>query len=74
MAFVRFRTFCLNQSELPVELQILLHDISVGAAHPDDLFRQFMEYAMKMYPHLQCREELARICDLRDPAAWYDKD
>ncbi|XP_026288989.1 ATP-dependent RNA helicase SUV3 homolog, mitochondrial [Frankliniella occidentalis] len=70
-AFVRFRSFCLNGEELPVELEIVLNDILVGAGHPDDLFGQFMDFAMKMYPHLLCREELSRICDLRDPAAWY---
>ncbi|KAK3914332.1 ATP-dependent RNA helicase SUV3-like protein, mitochondrial [Frankliniella fusca] len=70
-SFVRFRSFCLNVKELPVELEIILNDILVGAAHPDDLFGQFMDFAMKIYPHLHCREELSRICDLRDPSAWY---
>lgn len=70
--FVRFRGLCLTQSEnkLPVELEFVLNDIMMGASPPDELFRQFMDFAMKMYPHLQCRDELSRICDLRDPAAW----
>lgn len=71
LAFVRFRTVCLNKIDLPVELEIVLNDILAGAAHPDELFRQFMNFAMKMFPHLQCREELSKICDLRDPCSWY---
>lgn len=71
LAFVRFRALCLSGSNLPVELEIVLSDIMVGAALPDDLFGQFMAFAMKIYPHIQCKEELSRICDLRDPAAWY---
>ncbi len=68
---MRFRSHCLTEKHLPVELEIILNDILVGAAHPDDLFGQFMDFAMKLYPHLLCKEELARICDLRDPSSWF---
>lgn len=38
--------------------------------HMDDLFPFFIDYAKKLYPHFEFKDDLQLICDLTQPANW----
>lgn len=42
-----------------------------GSGHIDDIFPYFLRFARKMFPHLDCMDDLKNISDLREPANWY---
>lgn len=69
--FASFRRFCIEAENLPVDLHIIVSDILQGAGHVDDIFPCFLRYARKMFPHLDCMDDLKHISDLRTPANWY---
>ncbi|CRL07148.1 CLUMA_CG020141, isoform A [Clunio marinus] len=70
-AFPSFRRHCIESSNLPVDLHIVLSDIVQGAGHVDDIFPYFLRYAKLIFPHLDCMDDLKQISDLRQPANWY---
>lgn len=69
-AFSSFRRFCIEEN-LPADLHIVVSDILQGAGHVDDIFPYFLRHARKMFPHLECMDDLRKISDLRTPANWY---
>lgn len=52
-------------------MHIIVSDILQGYGHVDDIFPYFLRYARKMFPHLNCMDDLKQISDLRTPANWY---
>ena len=48
-------------------------DILAGSdeRHIDDIFPYFLTHARKVFPHLECMEDLRMISDLSDPTNWY---
>jgi len=66
-----FRRFCLATQYLPTDLHVLLSDIIQGSGHNHDLFPYFLSHAKKVFPHLDCLEDLKLISDLTDPPNWY---
>jgi len=70
-AYSSFRRFCMNVDLLPTELYILFSDILAGANHNHDIFPYFFGHAKKVFPHLDCLDDLRLISDLTDPCAWY---
>jgi hypothetical protein len=70
-AYSSFRRFCMNVDMLPTELYILFSDILAGANHNHDIFPYFFAHAKKVFPHLDCLEDLRLISDLTDPPNWY---
>lgn len=66
-----FRRFCLESTNLPVDLHIVFSDILQGAGHVDDIFPFFLQHAKQIFPHLDCMDDLKKISDLRKPANWY---
>lgn len=42
-----------------------------GTAHTDELFPFFLAHARRMYPHLECIEDLTAISDLTQPHEWF---
>lgn len=56
---------------LPADLHITISDILQGAGHIDDIFPYFLQHARKIFPHLECMDDLKKISDLRTPANWY---
>jgi ATP-dependent RNA helicase SUPV3L1/SUV3 len=36
-----------------------------------DIFPYFLQHAHKMFPHLNCLEELKHLSNLSEPANWY---
>lgn len=70
-AFASFRRYCIEAENLPADLHIIVSDILQGAGHLDDIFPYFLRHAKKMYPHLECMDDLRKISDLREPANWY---
>ena len=70
-AYISFRRFCLDSETLPADLHIVFSDILQGAGHADDLYPYFIRHAKKVFPHLECMDELKKISDLRSPANWY---
>lgn len=50
---------------------MIISDILQGAGHIDDIFPYFIRHARKMFPHLECMDDLKKISDLREPANWY---
>jgi len=72
-AFVSFRKFCMDPSALPDDLYVLISDILAGSdeRHIDDIFPYFLTHARKVFPHLECMEDLRMISDLSDPTNWY---
>jgi hypothetical protein len=66
-AYISFRKYCLDVKHLPTELYILFSDVLKGSAHVDDIFPYFLRHARKVFPHLDCLEDLRVISDLTDP-------
>ena len=40
------------------------------SGHVDDIFPFFLQHAHKVFPHLECIEELRHISDLTEPSHW----
>ena len=72
-AFISFRKFCMDVQHLPPELYVLFSDLLMGSksSHFHDIFPYFLRHARKVFPHLECLDELKLISDLTDPPNWY---
>ena len=70
-AYTSFRRFCMDVKHLPTELYVLFSDILCGAKHNHDLFPYFISHARKVFPHLECLDDLKLISDLTSPPDWY---
>ncbi|XP_028049728.2 ATP-dependent RNA helicase SUV3 homolog, mitochondrial [Monomorium pharaonis] len=70
-AFTNFKQYCLETESLPVDLHIVLSDILQGAGNVTDIFPYFINHAKKIFPHIDCLDDLKKIGDLRSPATWY---
>jgi len=70
-AYTSFRRFCMDVKHLPTELYILFSDILQGAKHNHDIFGYFLTHARKVFPHLDCIDDLRKISDLTNPPNWY---
>ncbi|KAG5317610.1 SUV3 helicase, partial [Pseudoatta argentina] len=70
-AFTNFKQYCLGTESLPVDLYVVLSDILQGAGNVTDIFPYFISHAKKIFPHLDCLDDLKKISDLRSPATWY---
>jgi len=72
-ATVSFRKFCLEVDKIPTDLYVLLSDILSGSPdhHPDDIYPYFLQHAKRVFPHLDCLDDLRLISDLTDPTNWY---
>eukprot|EP00094_Tigriopus_californicus_P005089 TCALIF_04903-PA protein Name:"Similar to CG9791 ATP-dependent RNA helicase SUV3 homolog, mitochondrial (Drosophila melanogaster)" AED:0.08 eAED:0.08 QI:0/0.66/0.57/1/1/1/7/22/758 len=70
-AYVSFRKFCLDVQYLPTDLYILFCDVLQGAKSIDDVFPFFLQHARKVFPHLECLDDLKVISDLTNPPNWY---
>lgn len=70
-AYVSFRKFCLDVQYLPTDLYILFCDVLQGAKPIDDVFPFFLQHARKVFPHLECLDDLKIISDLTNPPNWY---
>ncbi|XP_065210231.1 ATP-dependent RNA helicase SUV3 homolog, mitochondrial [Planococcus citri] len=70
-AYTNFRKHCLEVKNLEVDLHIALSDVLQGAGHVSDIFPYFLRFAKKMFPHLECMDDLRKISDLRSPPNWY---
>ncbi len=42
-----------------------------GNGHNTDIFPYFLRHARKVFPHLECLDDLKSISDLTDPPNWY---
>ncbi|KAL2731370.1 hypothetical protein V1478_004915 [Vespula squamosa] len=70
-AFIRFREYCLQSQSLPVDLHIILSDVLHNVANITDIYPYFLRFAKKIFPHMECLDDLKKISDLRSPANWY---
>ena len=70
-AYTSFRRFCMDVQHLPTELYILFSDVLCGAQHNHDIFPYFLSHAKKVFPHLDCIDDLKVISDLTNPPNWY---
>ena len=61
----------MDVHHLPTELYVLFSDILCGAQHNHDIFPYFLTHARKVFPHLDCIDELKLISDLTNPPNWY---
>ena len=43
---------------------------SRGSGHNSDIFPYFLRHARKVFPHLECLDELKAISDLTEPPNW----
>lgn len=71
LAYSSFRNYCMNIHLLPTELYILFSDILAGASHNHDIFPYFFSHSKKVFPHLDCIDDLKLISDLTEPPNWY---
>jgi len=69
--YASFRRMCMDFTHLPTDLHIKFSDILQGVVHVHDLFPYFLAHAKKVFPHLDCIDELKQISDLTDPPNWY---
>mgnify|MGYP004598133353 CR=1 FL=1 len=65
-----FRSHCIESEQLPADLHIIVSDIINGGGNITDIFPYFLRHAKKMYPHIDCLDELRKISDLRNPPYW----
>lgn len=65
-----FRKHCIESEQLPADLHIILSDIINNAGNIIDIYPYFLDYVKKMYPHIECLDELKKISDLRNPSNW----
>nr|XP_042901967.1 ATP-dependent RNA helicase SUV3 homolog, mitochondrial [Parasteatoda tepidariorum] len=70
-AAISFRKFCTESPQLPVDLHIVFSDILQEAGHITDILPYFLKHTREIFPHLECIEELKKICDLSAPPEWY---
>ncbi|XP_063817646.1 ATP-dependent RNA helicase SUPV3L1, mitochondrial [Pseudophryne corroboree] len=70
-AFISFRRHVMETDPLHVDLHIVLNDICCGVGHIDDIFPFFMRHAKRIFPMLDCLDDLRKISDLRLPPNWY---
>ncbi|KAK2589289.1 hypothetical protein KPH14_007841 [Odynerus spinipes] len=70
-AFTGFRQYCVETQPLPTDLHIVLSDILQNAGNITDIFPYFLRFAKKLFPHMECLDDLKKISDLRSPANWY---
>lgn len=56
---------------MPMDLYITFADIAKSAGRVEDLFPFFLKHAKKVFPHLECLEDLRKISDLTLPQNWY---
>eukprot|EP00095_Tigriopus_kingsejongensis_P000643 maker-scaffold552_size138156-snap-gene-0.24 protein:Tk00643 transcript:maker-scaffold552_size138156-snap-gene-0.24-mRNA-1 annotation:"hypothetical protein D910_00282" len=70
-AYISFRKFCLDVQLLPTDLYILFGDVLQGSKTVDDIFPFFLQHARKVFPHLECLDDLRVISDLTNPPNWY---
>ena len=68
---ISFRKYCMDVSYLPPELYVLFSDILQDAIHIDSIFPYFLTHARRVFPHLECLNELKLISDLTNPPNWY---
>ena len=69
--YYSFRKFCMDVTHLPTELYVLFSDVLQGAVHNHDIFPYFLTHAKRVFPHLDCIDDLRVISDLTDPPNWY---
>ncbi|XP_054009082.1 ATP-dependent RNA helicase SUV3 homolog, mitochondrial [Hylaeus anthracinus] len=70
-ALSSFRSYCLQNNSLPVDLHVVLNDIIHGAGNITDIFPYFIRFTKQLYPHIECLDDLKKISDLRHPPTWY---
>uniref|UniRef100_A0A914V392 ATP-dependent RNA helicase SUV3 homolog, mitochondrial n=1 Tax=Plectus sambesii TaxID=2011161 RepID=A0A914V392_9BILA len=71
-AFRSFRTYCLSAgAQLEPELQVIFSDMLKGGGQSTDIFPYFLQHARKVFPHLDCLDDLRSISDLTRPYLWY---
>ncbi|XP_072027344.1 ATP-dependent RNA helicase SUPV3L1, mitochondrial-like [Amphiura filiformis] len=66
-----FQNYIVKSELLEAELHFILSDLLVGSGHVDDIYPYFIKHALKVYPALNCMDDLMKISDLTDPAQWY---
>lgn len=69
-AFIKFREYCIQSQSLPVDLHVTLSDILQHAGNITNIYPYFLRFAKKMFPHIECLDDLKKISDLRSPANW----
>ena len=53
-----FRKFCMDVQHLPTDLYVLFSDVLQGARNTNDIFPYFLAHARKVFPHLECIDDL----------------
>lgn len=61
----------MDVKHLPTDLYILFADLLQNSRHISDIFPFFLVHAKKVFPHLECLDDLRQISDLTDPPNWY---
>ncbi len=54
-----------------VRMTLKVRPLFRGQTHNTDLFPFFLRHARKVFPHLECLDELKSLSDLTDPPNWY---
>lgn len=72
-AFRSFRNYCRNARPLDPAIQVTISDIIHHGHSVDSLFPFFLTHAHKVFPHLECIEDLRMISDLTQPHNWYSE-
>ena len=70
-AYISFRKHCIDIGRLPTDLYVLLADLTRDKNSVDDIFPFFLKHARKVFPHLECLDDLRKVSDLTDPPNWY---
>ena len=64
-AYISFRKYCMQIDCLPTDLYVTIGDLIKGVGHVDDLYPYFLTHARKVFPHLECIEDLKVGCRRR---------
>ncbi|XP_046850999.1 ATP-dependent RNA helicase SUPV3L1, mitochondrial-like [Xenia sp. Carnegie-2017] len=65
--FKSFKRNIFKEAKVDTDLYNILYEIQSGIGHIDDILPFFLSYAKRLYPVLDCLEDLKEISDFRGP-------
>lgn len=70
-SFKSFTDHCSDINAIEVPLRVTFSDIKLHDHNIDVLFPFFISHARKVFPHLECMDQLKSTSDMTQPHNWY---
>ena len=69
--FKSFKRNIFEEAKVDTDLYNVLYEMQCGIGHADDLLLFLLSYAKRLYPVLDCLDDLREINDFRGPPDLY---